>query len=139
MYSDITLFMKRITVKPEDGFRLVISNGVHKIISDQPEGAGTDRGMQPVELFVASLAACVAVYAIPFLKRRNMDEKNLTVEAEYVYTNDPKRIGKINIKVKIAHPLSEKELKALHKIISSCTVHNSITHTPDISFNISGK
>ncbi len=127
---------KYIRVTPQEGFRLEITNGKHVIISDQPSGRGSDKGMQPVELFVASLAACIAVYAIPFLKRRGVDEKNLEVEASYEYGDHPPRIKKIFVRIKAPYRLEDKEKKALQRVVNHCTVHNSIVHTPDIAIHI---
>ena len=52
----------------------------HRVVVDQPADAGgQDSAPTPTELFVASLAACVAFYAGRFLTRHGYSRDGLAV------------------------------------------------------------
>jgi putative redox protein len=45
----------------------------HQIVADQPpEEGGSDAGMTPLELFLASLGSCAAYYEAEYLRTRNL-------------------------------------------------------------------
>lgn len=53
--------MPNLSVAHQAGDRFELQVRGHRLLCDQPPGrGGTDQGPTPTELFVASLAACVA-------------------------------------------------------------------------------
>ena len=65
-------------------------------------------GPTPTELFVASLAACVAFYARRFLARHGLDATGLRVEAAYTMSPDrPARVHTITLRLLLPQPLEE--------------------------------
>jgi putative redox protein len=61
----------------------------HEVRVDQPLAAGgTDEAPTPVELFVVSLATCVAYYAGRYLERHGLSRAGLAVRAEYARQTD---------------------------------------------------
>lgn len=104
----------------------------HRIDVDQPVAAGgQDLGPTPVELFVASLASCVAHYA-----RRALGP---TGEGPHVHCSwdmsdtKPWRVTSIDIDVNLSSEVSPARLAAVQRAISHCTVHNSLAQMPSIS------
>jgi putative redox protein len=76
--------MPNLSVTHQDGDRLEVQVRGHRLLCDQPTAdGGTDQGPTPTELFVASLAACVAFYARRFLARHHLDTAELRVEAAF--------------------------------------------------------
>ena len=65
-----------IRIDYETGDRFTIDVRGHRLVTDQP-GRDADAGPTPTELFVASLAACVAFYARRFLARHHLDAAGL--------------------------------------------------------------
>jgi len=62
----------------------------HGLTVDQPwEVGGHDTGPSPTELFVASLAACLAYYGGRFLARHGLDPSGLRVESDFATTTYP--------------------------------------------------
>jgi putative redox protein len=56
----------------------------HRVLADQPPDAGgRDAAPTPTELFVASLAACVAFYAGRYLTRHRYGRDGLAVRAGF--------------------------------------------------------
>ncbi|MEU7909212.1 OsmC family protein [Actinoplanes sp. NPDC049118] len=107
----------------------------HRVRVDQPtEHGGMDRAPTPTELFVASLAGCVAFYAGRYLSRHGFDREGLTVRTEFLMaTNRPARVAAIRI---FLHPpigFPAERVAALVAVASGCTVHNTLQHKPQIT------
>jgi uncharacterized OsmC-like protein len=109
----------------------------HKIILDQPvEDGGSDAGMTPVELLIASLGSCVAYYAALFCQRHKIPSNGLMAELSWKWAEDPHRIGAIDVKIALGTKLSEKEKTGLLRMVKGCTVHNTMRSLPDIVMTI---
>ena len=122
----------------ETEFEIICRN--HRIIVDQPKSEeGTDRGMTPVELFNASLASCVAYNATVFLKRHVTDLAGLTVEGTWQYTEDPHRIGAMQIKIVSPSSLTKSEKDGLLRTVDHCTVKNTLKHVPSVTIEVDSK
>ena len=64
----------QVTVTHVDGDSYAIVTRGHTVLVDQPaEAGGADTAATPTELFVGSLASCVAFYAGRFLQRHGLD------------------------------------------------------------------
>src|SRR5215207_3700868 len=114
-----------------DRFELQIRG--HRLLCDQPEADGGDQGPTPTELFVASLAACVAFYARRFLARHHLDAAGLRVQAAYTMSADrPARVDTITLQLLLPHPLEENRRRALLAVVDHCTVHNSLRSPPEV-------
>ena len=129
--------MADIRVKYEDGDRLRIEVGGHLLTTDQPvEDGGGDLGPTPTDLFVASLAACVGLYAERFLRRHDLPVAGLGVDASFVGTCRSTRVESIDIGLSLPEGFPEERLPALQAVIEHCTVHNSIREAPVIRMQI---
>ena len=57
----------RLTVKYAKGKKFEVISRSHHVITDQPNSeGGTDQGMTPVEILIASLTSFAAFYTITF-------------------------------------------------------------------------
>lgn len=122
-----------IRVDYEGGDRLRIDLRGHVLTADQPmQDGGEDAGPTPTELFIASLAACVAHYAQRFLRRHGLSTDGLRVSAQYTWAENPHRVGSIRLEVD-APGLVDSRRDAFERVIARCPVHNSITHAPEIT------
>lgn len=110
----------------------------HRLRVDQPRYQGTDTAPTPVELFVASLASCAAYYAGRYLVRHLYPRTRLAVHAEFkLAESGPARIESIKLVLQLAHELPPERMKALHAVVSHCTVHNSLRNPPQVDIEIS--
>ena len=126
-----------LTVNYLSGTKFKITCRKHSIITDQPESEeGTDQGMTPVELLVASLSACTAYYTSLFLNRRIQDLTNLEVRGTWNYLEGPHRVGIINLTVVPPRVLTKQEKIGLLRSIENCTIENTLKNTPEIRVDI---
>ena len=121
-----------------DGEAYEIAVRGHRIVVDQPaEAGGEDTAPSPTELFVASLASCVAFYAGRYLSRHGHNRTGLTVSASYELATDrPARVSAIKISLKVPTDLPEEGWPALAAVVSHCTVHNTLRHPPDVDIEL---
>ncbi|MFZ3573025.1 OsmC family protein [Streptomyces sp. BH097] len=107
----------------------------HEVTVDQPvTSGGRDEGPTPVELFVASLASCVAYYAGRFLQRHQLPYEDLRVDADFVMAADrPARVASVDLRIRPPDGLSAARLEGLRAVASHCTVHNTLGSPPRIT------
>ena len=122
-----------VSVTHDGGDRFSIAIRGHVVHVDQPESdGGADTGPTPTELFVASLAACVAFYARRYLKRHDLPEEGLTVTAQAESGAKPSRVASMTITLTLPDGVPEDKREALLAVASHCTVHNTLTHPPEV-------
>src|ERR1022692_1954600 len=75
----------------------------HRVLVDQPaEAGGQDAAPTPTELFVASLATCIAFYAGRYLTRHGCSRDGLAVSAWFDMASDrPARVSGIHLFVRV--------------------------------------
>ncbi len=112
-----------IKVSYAGGDRLRIAVRGHELYADQPPGdGGDDAGPTPSEMFVSSLAACVAFFAERF-------------SCDYAWAENPHRISAIDLVVE-APGLKPERRDAFLRVIDHCTVHNSLRMPPEVNVRV---
>jgi uncharacterized OsmC-like protein len=128
-----------VRVDHDAGDRFTISVRDHAFLTDQPrEAGGEDAAATPTELFVASLASCVAFYARRYLARHRLDATGLAVEATYELGSKPARVTEVRLVLTLPRDFPESRREALLAVAGHCTVHNSITTPPAITLDVDG-
>lgn len=129
-----------VQVVHRGGDRFDINVRGHVIRTDQPAGAGgEDTGPTPTELFVSSLAGCVAFYARRYLDRHNLPTEGLAVEAGFSMGSRPARVARIDVRLTVPAGVPADRREALLAVASHCTVHNSLTAAPEVSVALAGE
>jgi putative redox protein len=109
----------------------------HIVLTDQPvEAGGEDTVPTPTELFVASLASCVAFYARRYLARHGLSSEGLSVRAEFTIAQQPSRVGTVRLLVHVPSGVPEKDRPALLAVASRCTVHNTLELPPPVKVEL---
>ena len=124
--------MARIVVQYEHDDHFHVEIGKHGLVTDQPfEDGGDDLGPTPVELFVASLAACIGFYAERFMRRHDIDTGGLGVRCDFTMSEErPARVAEIGVCVDLPEGFPEDRRPVLMRVIEACTVHNSMRQPP---------
>ena len=91
----------------------------------------------PSGMFLASLAACMGVYAESYCKNAGISAEGMKIEFEYERLQNPSRYG--NMKAKIIFP-KDTDLKGREKAIiraaEQCLVHESIKDFKGVEITI---
>lgn len=126
-----------IQVDHREGDLFEIRVRQHVLHADQPtEAGGTDVAPNPTELFVVSLASCVAFYARRFLTRHDFATEGLSVVATYSMAERPARISEIDISINVPVGLPEAQRSRLLAVASHCTVHNTLESPPRVKIEL---
>jgi len=129
--------MKPVTITWDGGLRFTADVRGHKLTVDQPRQAGGgDAGPMPVELLPASLGTCVAFSVQQFVSTRGLDATGLEVQVFTAGAANPNRIGLLEVTVSVPRGIPEQYRSAVVRAAESCTVHHTLTHTPEISVNL---
>lgn len=124
---------RTVAVAHKEGDIFEICVREHLVHVDQPlADGGTDVGPTPTELFVASLASCVAFYARRYLARHGLPTAGLAVAARFRMEERPARVGEINVAITLPDGVPEDRRAALLAVASHCTVHNSLRQPPTV-------
>ncbi len=126
-----------VVATSQGGDRLLMKVRGHSLLADQPaEDGGTDSAPTPTEIFIASLAGCVAFYAERFLGRHGLSTEGLKVTCAYEWAEKPHRVGAIEVNVE-APSLPAGKREAFERVIDHCTVHNTLRVPPDVRVTVS--
>ncbi len=119
-----------------DGFKFAIENRGIEVITDQPSTVGPGDGLTPPEFLGAALGGCVAVYAIDYLKRNDLNTDGFQVDVEWTKAIMPNRIGGFDVKVRLPGGLTDRQRASLSRIVKACTIHNTLEHPPEIQVEL---
>jgi uncharacterized OsmC-like protein len=123
--------------KHRGGDKFDINVRGHIVRVDQPvKDRGEDTAPTPTELFIASLASCVAFYARRYLARHNLPTEGLAVEATFAMGAKPARVAGIDVRVIVPEGVPVERLDALLAVATHCTVHNTLASEPEVSVTL---
>jgi uncharacterized OsmC-like protein len=127
----------KLAVSYHEGTRYDIVSRSHCIVTDQPvEDGGQDAGVSPVELFVGSVASCVAYFVGRSCTRHGISQDGLRVEADWAMAENPHRVGRIDLAIHLSHPVEPEMKERLLKVAHGCTVHQSLAIAPTIAIHV---
>jgi|BarGraNGADG00312_2_1021985.scaffolds.fasta_scaffold10265_2 LmbE family N-acetylglucosaminyl deacetylase/uncharacterized OsmC-like protein len=126
-----------LRVEHRGGDQFDINVRGHVISVDQPvKDGGDDTAPTPTELFIASLASCVAFYARRYLARHNLPTDGLAVEATFEMGARPARVSGIDLRLIIPEGVPSGRRDPLLAVATHCTVHNTLASTPEVSITL---
>jgi putative redox protein len=124
-------------VEHRGGDKFDINIRGHVVRVDQPvKDRGEDTAPTPTELFIASLASCVAFYARRYLARHDLPTDGLAVEATFDMGSKPARVVGIDLSLIVPEGVPSDRLDALLAVATHCTVHNTLASEPEVSITL---
>ena len=74
----------------------------HTVLTDQPpEGGGAGAAPAPFDLFLASIATCMAYYALAFCRARGLDSEGMSLELDTERNRETHRNEKIRVALRL--------------------------------------
>lgn len=125
-----------VTVRPHGRESFDIAVRGHVVTVDQPPPGGDDTAPTPTELFVASLAGCVAFYAQRYLVRHELPVDGLQVRAHWEMAARPARVARVQLEISVPRGLPPERRDGLLAVASHCTVHNTLEDPPDVTIGV---
>ncbi len=119
------------------GRKLVAHHRGHAVVTDQVvEQGGDDSAVTPAEMFIASMATCPMVYVLAFAERHSITVEGLTADVDYEIVDNPRRVGRMTIRIHLPAPVSEEHRAALQRAAEQCLVHNTLLHPPQVEMSV---
>ncbi len=124
-------------VTHEGGLKFAADIRGHKVIVDQPRGAGgADAGPMPLELLGASLGTCVALYVQQYCHTRGLPYAGMRVEIDTEGARNPGRIARFIVRVVLPSALPAEHMQLLDRVARSCPAHNTLVHGAEMDLEI---
>ncbi len=125
-----------MVITHEGGLKFATDIRGHRLIVDQPKGAGADEGPMPIELLGASLGTCVALYVQQFCHARGLPYEGMRVEVQQIGARNPGRVGVFEVKVVLQEAIPAEYAQMLDRVARSCPAHNTLVHGADVQVHV---
>ncbi|MET4139502.1 OsmC family protein [Pedobacter sp. UYP1] len=103
--------------------------GGHFIYADEPaDVGGTDEGMNPGALLLASLGSCTAITIRMYADRKEMALDTIKIHLAICNEQEMSTTTKITRKIEFGGDLSEAELTRLMQIADKCPIHKMLSN-----------
>jgi putative redox protein len=123
--------MLEVDVNYLDAVQFAITARQHTVLCDQPEkNGGSDEGMTPPELLLASVGSCAAFYAVAYLKKRNLQSAGMRVKVQAEKVAAPARLDNFLITVEAPIPLAPEHMDGMRDAVYRCLIRNTLLHPP---------
>lgn len=124
--------MTPIVVRSDKGYQTAISIRNHTVVADELiQDGGTDTGPTPMEIFIGTLGACVAVTTRAYAERKGWPLEEISVELEMkrfkredypAYAGEAPYIHEIREQICFEGPLTEEQKERLMSVARKCPI-----------------
>ncbi len=104
--------------------------------TDAPvDNHGKGASFSPTDLVATALGACIATIMGIVAERHGIDLEGMSIDVEKSMVTEPaRRIGKLDVRVRVPGDLDDRQKKLLEQAAKGCPVHHSLH--PDIEIPI---
>lgn len=125
-----------ITELDRSHYKTKVYAGGHFIYSDEPESiGGTDGGMTPGALLLASLGSCTAITVRMYADRKQYNLDAIKVELAICEEKEMSKETTITRKIELIGTLTEEERSRLMQIADKCPIHKILSNPIKIETN----
>ncbi|RZL17022.1 MAG: OsmC family peroxiredoxin [Pedobacter sp.] len=118
-----------ITELDKSHYKTKIYAGGHFIYSDEPERiGGTDEGMTPGALLLASLGSCTAITIRMYADRKEIPLDTIKIELEICSEENMSAQTTIKRKITFTGDLSSDQHDRLMEIADKCPIHKILSN-----------
>ncbi|HEY4968805.1 MAG TPA: OsmC family protein [Steroidobacteraceae bacterium] len=118
--------MAHVTVTSDFHFAQQIASGHHRLTADEPIAlGGSDSGVSPHELLLASLGACTSITLRMYAGRKEWELGKITVGLRYSTRDDQK--GHIDRRLSFSKPLTAEQTQRLLEIAAKTPVTKTLS------------
>lgn len=104
----------------------------HTVRTDQPvEQGGSGAHPAPFDLFLASIATCMGIYALRFCQLRKIDSVGLSLALQTERDPESRRIYLIRVELRLPAGFPPKYLPAVERALDQCAVKRHLIHPPE--------
>ena len=118
-----------ITELDRSHYKTKVYSGGHFIYSDEPEDmGGTDEGMPPAALLLASLGSCTAITIRMYADRKKLDLESIKINLAICKEEEMSKETTISRKMEFTGNLTEEDRNRLLVIADKCPIHKILSN-----------
>ncbi|MBD3387834.1 MAG: osmotically inducible protein OsmC [Candidatus Altiarchaeales archaeon] len=119
------------------GLRVDVGYKGHNIRTDQPVASGGgDAAPAPFDLFLASIASCVGIYVLQFLRARDLPTEGLKLKMSTDYSREERRITNIAFELTLPDGFPEEYRDAVVRSAMQCAVKRHMEKPPEFDVKL---
>jgi putative redox protein len=125
---------RRVSARWDGGLRAVVDAGRFQLIVDEPESSGgTDRGPQPTDVLLASVASCFALAMAHVARKSGIELPDLRVVVTGTYDGPRFSAVAISLVSTADRPAVEQLIPEAQRV---CYVTNTLDRPPEITISV---
>jgi putative redox protein len=110
-------------------YKTKVYSGGHFIYADEPEDiGGTDEGLSPAALLLASLGSCTAITIRMYADRKGFNLEHIKIELAICKEEEMGKETTIKRKITFTGVLTEEERVRLMVIADKCPIHKILSN-----------
>jgi putative redox protein len=118
-----------ITELDQSRFKTKVYAGGHLIYADEPEElGGTDEGMAPGALLLASLGSCTAITIRMYADRKALPLEHIKIHLEICREEEMSKETTIARKIEFTGELTTEQRERLMQIADKCPIHKLLSN-----------
>jgi uncharacterized OsmC-like protein len=125
---------RRVSARWDGDLRAVVDTGRFQLVVDEPESVGgTNRGPQPTDVLLASIASCFAIAMAHAARKGGIELPDLQVTTTASYDGLRFSTVVISLTSTVAHGTLEQLIPHAQRV---CYVTNTLRQPPEIAITI---
>lgn len=118
-----------VTELDKSHFKTKVYSGGHFIYADEPEHVGgTDEGMSPAALLLASLGSCTAITLRMYADRKKINLDHIKIELAICKEEEMSKETTIKRRIEFSGDLTEEQRERLFVIADKCPIHKILSN-----------
>ena len=118
-----------VTELDQSRYKTKIFAGGHLIYADEPKTmGGTDEGMSPGALLLASLGSCTAITVRMYADRKNWPLEGISIHLAICEEEEMSKETTISRKIEFKGALTEEQRQRLMAIADKCPIHKMLSN-----------
>ena len=126
-----------ITELDRSNYLTKVYAGGHFIYADEPESiGGTDQGMTPAALLLASLGSCTAITIRMYADRKEIPLESIKIHLTICKEEDMSASTRITRKIEFTGSLTSAQQSRMLEIADKCPIHKMLSNPIQIETSL---
>jgi len=122
-----------LTVQHIDGMRFLATADGHTVVLDAaPQDGGGGTALSAPQLFAAAIGGCILEFVANSCRLRDVPVERLSVEVAYEEVPKPRRVGTLEVAIRIEPEPSEEVRQRLLGVARHATLINTLARPPEV-------